>query len=277
MHLPSRSMLNRLLPALIMLWMNDAAAWGNLGHRVTGTIAASMLTGTAQRQVHLLLGDVSLAVAATDMDTQRAKFSEHWPQADQWHYNNQSICNDRPTPCRNGDCATAKIEEARKLLANRGASNAERAMALRVLVHLLGDIHQPLHMADNLDRGGNKTEVRLSDAGEHYNLHEMLDTVLVKQLIGQQRTRDYAMSLTRVYSMQLKNWQPGNVSEWAQQSHEIAVTYSYGELPGFACGHTSQQVITLPASYVQHAKQYLPEQLAKAGVRIAAVLNATLK
>jgi hypothetical protein len=277
MRLPSPSLLKHLLPALTLLWLHDAAAWGNLGHRITGTIAESMLTATAHRQVHLLLGNESMAIAATDMDTQRASLSERWPQADQWHYNNQSVCNDHPTPCRNGDCATAKIEEFRKLLANRRASNAERAMALRMLIHLLGDIHQPLHMADNADRGGNKIEVRRSQAGPTYNLHEVLDTVLLKQLIGQQRTRDYAMSLTRRYATQLNSWQHGSLDEWAQQSHEIAAKQSYGELPGFACEHTDDKVVMLPAVYLQHARQYLPEQLTKAGVRIAAVLNATLK
>jgi S1/P1 Nuclease. len=67
------------------------------------------------------------------------------------------------------------------------------------------------------------------------------------------------------------------VAQWAEQSHELAVLRTYGELPGFACGRANAQTITLSASYVRSANEYVPEQLVKAGVRIAAVLNATLK
>jgi hypothetical protein len=277
MHLPTRTLLKLWLLALFLLWGQAASAWGNLGHRITGTVAESLLTATARRQVRALLGEESLAVAATYMDTQRMNLSERWPAADQWHYDNQPVCGNRPTPCPYANCATRKSEEFRKLLADRRASTRERAMALRLLIHLVGDIHQPLHMADNADRGGNKIYVKLREGGERYTLHEVLDTVLIKDFIGPQRTRDYAMSLTHRYQPQLNNWQRGGIAEWAQQSHELAAKHSYGELPGFACNASNDQTILLPNAYLQDARQYLPEQLAKAGARIAAVLNATLK
>jgi hypothetical protein len=261
---------------LCAFWPHDASAWGNLGHRITGTVAESLLTAAARRQVHVLLGEESLAVAATHMDTQRASLGKRWPAADQWHYDNQPVCGNT-TPCPQGNCATRKIEEFRKLLADRRAGNVERATALRVLIHLLGDIHQPLHMADNADRGGNNLYVKMSDTGERYRLHELLDTILVKELIAPQRTRDYAMSLTRRYQSQLEDWQRGKISDWAQQSHELAVTHTYGSLPGFACNRRSGHTIVLTNAYLQDVRRYLPEQLTKAGVRIAAVLNATLK
>jgi len=277
MRRPNPTMLTPLLFMLALLWMNDAAAWGNLGHRITGVIAESLLTSAASRQVHALLGDESLAVAATDMDTQRALLSERWPHADRWHYDNQPVCNHRPAPCPEGDCATAKIETFRRVLANRRLGKEARANALRWLVHLLGDIHQPLHMADNNDRGGNKIEVRLGGSAETYSLHELLDTVLITQRVGEQRSRDYALTLQQRYQAQLVAWQRGTVAQWAEQSHELAVLRTYSELPGFACGRANAQTITLSASYVRSANEYIPEQLVKAGVRIAAVLNATLK
>jgi hypothetical protein len=276
MHLPSPKVLNRCLLALCLLWLHDAVAWGTLGHRITGTVAESLLTATARRQIHVLLGDESLANAATFMDTQRAMLSERWPYADRWHYNNQPLCSNQLTPCPHGDCATKKIEEFRLLLADRRATRDERAMALRLLIHMLGDIHQPLHMADNADHGGNTVMVKLDDSGQVYNLHEVLDTLLIRELIGSQRSRDYAMSLTQRYQAHLRDWQRGTVAGWAQQSHELAVAHAYGDLPGFACRHANQQTIMLTERYLQNARQYLPEQLTRAGVRIAAVLNATL-
>jgi cardiolipin synthase A/B len=218
MRLTSPSSFRCWLLLCSLLWLHDAAAWGNLGHRITGTIAESLLTAATRRQIHMLLGDESLTVAATIMDTQRARLSERWPQADRWHYDNQPVCGQQPAPCRDGNCATRKIEAFRAVLADRRAANDERATALRLLIHLLGDIHQPLHMADNADRGGNKIQVRLSAAGQQYSLHEVIDTVLVRELIGKQRTRDYALSLTRRYQAQLNDWQRGNMMAWAQQS-----------------------------------------------------------
>jgi len=277
MYLPTRTLLTLWLLALFLLWGQAASAWGNLGHRITGTVAESLLTATARRQVGVLLGKESLAVAATYMDTQRMSLSERWPTADQWHYDNQPICGNGPTPCPHANCATRKIEEFRNLLANRRASTRERAMALRLLIHVVGDIHQPLHMANNSDRGGNRIYVKLREDGERYTLHDVLDTVLIKELIGQKRTRDYAISLTHRYQPQLKNWQRGDIADWAQQSHKLAVTHTYGELPGFACNTSSDHTIMLSNAYLQDARQYLPEQLARAGAHIAAVLNATLK
>lgn len=268
---------SRLLILLGLIWTHNAIAWGSLGHRVTGHIAQAMLTPAASKQVQQLLGEEPLSAAATYMDTQRASLSERWPAAEQWHYDNQPVCGRQPDYCRDGDCATRQIERFRTLLADRSIARNERALALRLLVHMLGDVHQPLHMADNADRGGNNLNVRLHAGGQRYRLHEVLDTILIKDLIGQQRVGAFAEGLRQRYQAQLRGWQQGDLRNWTQQTHQLAVTRVYGELPAFACANRITQTITLPDRYVQDARRYLPEQLAKAGARIAAVLNATLK
>jgi nuclease S1 len=262
---------------LTLLWAHNTLAWGNLGHRVTGLIAQAMLTPEASKQVHQLLGEQPLSSAATYMDVQRASLSERWPTADQWHYDNQPVCGKQPDYCRDGNCATRQIERFRKLLADKSIAGSERAMALRLLVHMLGDVHQPLHMSDNADRGGNNLNVRLYSGGQRYRLHEVLDTVLLSELIGQQRVGDYADGLRQIYRRHLSTWQQGDLSSWTQETHLLAVTRVYGALPTFACAGHVTRTITLPDRYVQDARQYLPEQLAKAGARIAAMLNATLE
>ncbi|MGE0115765.1 MAG: S1/P1 nuclease [Steroidobacteraceae bacterium] len=270
-----RSLLHLLL-LLVALWGQNAAAWGNTGHRITGYVAESLLTPATRRQVRQLLGEESLAAAATYMDVQRMMLSERWPETERWHYDNQPVCYRQQAYCLDGNCATRQIERFRQLLADRHADKNERALALRLMIHMLGDIHQPLHMTDNHDRGGNNLYVRLYAGGERYRLHEVMDTVLLRQLIGKQRIRNYASDLRQRYHPQLHEWQQGSLNDWAQQTHQLAVTESYGGLPGFACNIEQNKTITLPQSYVQDARQYLPQQLARAGVRIAAVLNATL-
>lgn len=269
-----------ITPALLLLSLlctHSAAAWGNLGHRITGHIAQAMLTPAATKQVRQLLNEEPLAAAATYMDTQRASLSERWPAAEKWHYDNQPVCSQQTNYCRDGNCATRQIERFRALLSDKSAARNERALALRLLVHMLGDVHQPLHMADNADRGGNNLNVRLYAGGQRYRLHEVLDTIVIKDLIGQQRLSAYGDGLRQRYETQLRGWQQGDLRSWTQQTHQLAVTRVYGALPAFACAQRVTQTITLPARYVQDARQYLPEQLAKAGARIAAVLNATLK
>ncbi len=272
-------MYSSCIPLLLLglLCTQHAVAWGSLGHRVTGHIAESMLTPHAARQVQQLLGEEPLPAAATYMDTQRKNLSERWPAAERWHYDNRPVCSRETGYCRDGNCATRQIDQFRTVLADTTRSRDERALALRLLLHMLGDVHQPLHMADNADRGGNDLNVRLHAGGQRYRLHEVLDTVLLRELMGRQRIGAYASSLRQRYSAQLRGWQQGNLQTWTQQTHQLAVTRTYGALPAFACGNRINQTITLPDSYVQDARHYLPEQLARAGARIAAVLNATLK
>jgi hypothetical protein len=260
-----------------LLWTQAACAWGNVGHRITGLIAESLLSTQAREQVRQLLGEETLAVAATDMDTQRGALTQRWTESDRWHYDNQPVCQQQTAYCADGQCATRQIERFKKILADRQASRSERALALRIVVHLLGDIHQPLHMADNEDRGGNNLFVRLYAGSERYRLHEVFDGVLIKQLQGGLSIKHYAASLQQRYGNQLRGWQSGTLNDWAAQTHVLAVQQTYGQLPGFVCQHHDETTVTLPDSYVQPARAYLPEQLAKAGARIAQVLNSILK
>ena len=256
--------------------MSSAHAWGFQGHQITGLIAESLLTDTAKRQVEQLLGKESLAAATTYMDKQRSALSKRWHLSSHWHYDNQALCQFQPY-CLDGHCATYQIERFTAVLSDRKASTADRALALRLLIHMLGDIHQPLHTSDNNDRGGNSIKVRLYTGKRQYSLHEVMDTVLIKQLIGSQRLDTYAKQLKTTYQPQFSRWQAGSPKEWAAQSHFLATQQVYRQLPEFTCGIAPKTTLTLSESYVYAAKTYLPEQMAKAGVRMAYILNSTLK
>lgn len=264
----------------IMLWSmicaSSAQAWGFQGHQITGLIAESLLTDTAKRQVEQLLGKESLAAATTYMDKQRSALSKRWHLSSHWHYDNQALCKFQPY-CLDGNCATYQIERFTSVLADRKASTSDRAMALRLLIHMLGDIHQPLHTSDNNDRGGNSVKVRLEAGKRQYSLHEVMDTALIKQLVGSQRLDAYATKLKISYNSQFSRWQVGSPKEWAAQSYALANQQVYRQLPEFACGIAPKAPLTLSAPYLRAAKTYLPEQIAKAGVRMAYILNSTLK
>jgi hypothetical protein len=255
--------------------MQPASAWGQLGHRITGDIAESLLSPVARRQVAQLLGDEPLSAAATYMDRERDALNARWSGSARWHYDNEPVCGNR-SYCRDENCATAQIKRFQKILGDKYARHDERAMALRLLVHMLGDIHQPLHRADNDDRGGNDVMVRLYSGAERRNLHEVYDTELVKQLLARTPLDEFAAQLLRQHRDEVGNWSKGTPTQWAEETHQLALRDVYGRLPGFACGQPERRTITLPTSYVAQARIDTSSQLVKAGARIAAVLNATL-
>ena len=268
--------LHILVVTLAILHAPETQAWGALGHRITGLIAEPLLTPAARHEVQSLLGDESLADAAPYMDAHRDELRERWPDSARWHYDNKEACT-ATLYCRDGACATQQIVRFRNVLADRHASQPQRALALRILVHLIGDIHQPLHMADDHDHGGNDVWVRLYPGAEKRRLHEVFDTALVRDNVNHHRDYIYARELLSQSRSQINAWQRGDVDSWARESYELGIRQIYGLLPGFACGREMNDIITLPAEYVRNAHEIVAKQLAKAGARIAAVLNATLQ
>jgi hypothetical protein len=251
-------------------------AWGNLGHRITGLVAEELLTPLAKHNVESLLGDETLADAATYMDTHRDEMRERWPESAKWHYDNREVCGDTLN-CRDGNCATQQIEHFLRVLADKNSPRQQRALALRLIVHMIGDIHQPLHMADNHDRGGNDVWVRMYAGAERKRLHEIFDTALLWDNLDHQRDTYYAHELLSRYRTQIKTWQEGDVTHWADESYQLGSSMVYASLPGFSCRKDEVHTITLPSTYALRAHQVVDIQLVKAGIRIATVLNTTLQ
>jgi hypothetical protein len=149
---------------------------------------------------------------------------------------------------------------------------------VRILVHLLGDLHQPLHLIDNHDRGGNDVWVYLPREKNPRRLHEVWDTRLVHMNTNRRDDRSYASILTTRFQTERSGWEIGTVDQWAAETFLLAKTYVYSPLPGFTCQITADRSTTtaLPADYIQNARSVVDVQLAKAGARIALVLNQTL-
>lgn len=257
------------LAASLMLAPTGAYAWGYDGHRIAADVATGLLTQQARLRLGELLLGSSLADVASYMDDERRALKAQIPGSDKWHYDNIPVCG-QVSPgalCPNGDCATARIDQFSRVLADRKSDQASRLFALKALVHLVADIHQPLHAADDDDRGGNDVAI-----GSR-NLHSEWDTGMVKKLIRRQSADDYAAGLLSRYGSQLRSAQNGNAMAWARESHELAVRVAYGTLPGFACGRGRIALERLPASYYDAALPVVESQLMKAGARIAMVLN----
>ena len=255
-------------------------AWGAEGHRVTGLVAAELMTSRARLRLNEIIAGADLGDIANYADLNRATLAMLIPNSERWHWDNQPICATLTFEqyCPNGDCASARVPVLAKILADFTNPPEIRAMAARWLVHIIGDIHQPLHTADDGDAGGNFKNILLPGATNPRRLHAVWDSEFVKLTLGGSSERDYALQLVnRFRGKEAREWQRTDIREWMNESYELSKSVTYSKLPTFVCREAwTATPVELPQSYVDAAVEIIPTQLAKAGARIAAVLNKAL-
>lgn len=241
-----------LLPA----W---AHGWGPNGHRVVGQIAQSHLSAHAAAQVREVLGHETLAQASTWADWIRSH--PDWRHASPWHYvtieDDETYESSSKNPA--GDIVKA-MERFRGVLQDDGAERQDRVEALRWLVHLVGDVHQPLHVGRGADRGGNLIEVRWF--GEASNLHSVWDREMIAST--DLSFTELAAFLDHPTSKQLTQWQATTPLDWVRESKALRPrVYDLGDK-------------RLGYEYLFHNLPVVEERLLQAGVRLAGLLNSAL-
>jgi nuclease S1 len=200
-----------------------------------------------------------------------------------WHYDNIPVCGaaDPARYCRRGACASAQLARHIAILGDRTQRPRERNEALKWVVHLMGDIHQPLHAADHRDQGGNRVEVAFFGARDNapygtIRLHTIWDVHMVERLVTDRRG-EVAIIAAPISPAQKAQWERGSIADWIRESHEIAQAIVYPMLPGgFACSRTIEGVVPIGDAYYSRAAPVIEEQIRKAGIRLARVLNDAL-
>ncbi|MCA1686632.1 MAG: S1/P1 nuclease, partial [Planctomycetia bacterium] len=220
MHSLFRRPARLLLAAGLALGPVDrAGAWGPHGHRIATRIAEARLTPAAREAVRELLREGDTLVGVSNWADHDGHTVE--PDSAPWHYVNVPITaphyDDRY--CPKGGCVVSKVKHYRALLADRDAPKAERARALLFLVHFVEDVHQPLHVGDNRDRGGNLAQVQYFDEGT--NLHRVWDSQILDDA-----SRDERAWVARITPMltpeNVAAWSQGDVETWADESLQDA-------------------------------------------------------
>jgi len=247
-------------------------AWGKTGHRVVAAIADTQLSGLAKAQVREILGGAeSLDEAATWPDDMRSAPGDFWQKtATPWHYVTlNGIAYDHAPP--EGDALQA-LDHFRSVLRDPTASLADKQLALRFVVHLVGDLHQPLHVGKCCDKGGN--DVKVSWFGKPTNLHAVWDSSLVDE--EQLSFTELAAKLERHLSNQnVLDWWDLNPRDWIRESAEIRDTL-YPSVSKPAKGKKRgrrRAVPELSYAYVYKFTPVMERRLSQAGVRLAAYLN----
>ena len=252
---------------LLLQW-SVLHAWDSNGHAVVAILAEERLTPQARSAVTTLLKGQSLMDVASWPDQVRNK------QTAPWHYVNIEIEESRYDPgrhCLARQCVIGQIERFRQILTNPSIDSVKRQKALKYLVHFVGDLHQPLHAGQNHDRGGNDVTVEFLGqtlnpfTRKPWNLHQVWDNGLLEQY-APDVTHAVAQIDQYLASQNETDLAGGSVIEWAMHSHDQAREHAY------SFGADKR----LDAEYVRQALPVIETQLARAGVRLAHLLNRAL-
>jgi S1/P1 Nuclease len=279
--------------AIAMVAAGPAFAWGDLGHRVTALIAYEHLNAKAKTTLDALLASDTDSLTAPDFASRASwadKYRSSHPDTFSWHFVDieidkgdvSSACYNFP-PLRPGqaasdgpakDCVINKIDEFAVELGNPQAPAAERLLALKFLIHFVGDMHQPLHSSDHHDKGANCVGLSpLSPDGQEKNLHAYWDSGTVNALGSDAATVAQQLNAS-ISEAQADRWSNGTTLSWALETYEMAKrdTYHLPNLP--TC--SARGNVALPQAYVDQAVIDTKLQLQRAGIRMAWLLNKAL-
>lgn len=279
-------LLNRLRPLaqLILFFFivaslpKTAFAWGDKAHSVIALIATERLSQSARQEIGELLGKgESLESVSGWADTIRLRRRETM----NWHHVEIPLLRSHYIPsedCPDG-CVIQAVDQQVRILRDRNASAAERAEALKFVVHLLGDLHQPFRVTTNNkpdDEGATKVKVVLTD-GRATNLRAFWDDHLINEALGDSTLEAYAAQLgsrLRSRSQSSLASTEGSFTEWAIEAHRIAwVGYVPSEQGYFMI--SDGKPWSLEGYYYQKNRPLMETQLLRAGVRLAKTLNET--
>ncbi len=232
--------------------------WGATGHRTVGAIAQEYLNKSAERKINKLLNGESLALISTFGDN--IKSDKRFKHLDPWHYINMPFDVSYENSVKNpeGDIYIA-ITTCINILKNRNSSEADKVFYLKMLVHLMGDLHQPMHVGRVEDKGGNTIQLQWFKKGT--NLHRVWDSDMIEHF--GMSYKELAENKKVISKNQLKEWEKGTVADWLKETHQLT--------PGVYNSVTLGQ--DLGYQYVYENFDLVRTQLQKGGVRLAKVLN----
>ena len=298
-----RRCISTFLGTIFLFQAHSLFAWGDLGHQIVGVIAYSRLEPSVKTKVDALLAADQDDLTATDFvsrttwadkyrDSDRQTTKIRYEATRRWHFVDIDIttgdidaaCEHHPKlpsgtlasagPANN--CTIDKIEQFIRELHNPFMIKAEKILALKFLLHLIGDLHHPLHAADNKDRGGNDVPVLFDDAKPATRLHLYWDNHIVDRLGGDPRSIGAQLN-RNIGTGTAEAWSKGTSTAWAKESFRVAksIAYNFNGLQEFV-GDRGAKGVRLDAAYENSALLAARRQLSKAGVRLAAVLNNTI-
>jgi hypothetical protein len=286
-----------LFLATLLVAPRPVLAWGDEGHKVIALIAEHYLDPSVGSRVATLLAADTDPLTAHDIaseatwadkyrDSDRTTTKVRYEATWRWHFVDIELaqpdlgaaCFGHPplppgVPASKGPpqaCVVDKIDQFAAELGDPATSASEQLLALKFLLHFVGDLHQPLHAADDHDAGGNKKLVG-GEGARARNLHHYWDVEFVERL-GTDPGQVAAALIGQISEAQRQEWSSGTPADWAMEADTLARRDAYGLLPPPGDHGT----YALPTAYTEQAVRDVALQLSRAGVRLALVLNQAL-
>lgn len=243
-----------------------ANAWGVLGHRIVGEIADHYINAKTRKAIMQILGPESMAMNANWADFIKSDTSYNY--LSNWHYVNLPANFSKTDvfsylETEKGANIYNKTREMIAVLKNPKSTAAQKKLALRMIIHLVGDMHQPMHTARKDDLGGNR--VTLTWFGEKSNLHRVWDESLID--FQQLSYTEYTKAIDHPTSAQLLGWQNATLKDCVFESYQICNRIYDG----------TKADDKLSYKYNFDWIGTVNEQLLKGGVRLAKILNDIYK
>ena len=252
-----------LMSFVLQIEAKDGYFWGANGHRIVGEIANSYLKRKAKNNICKILGTESIAITSNWADFIKSDTTMKY--LDPWHYINvkSGLSYTDFSAYLKTDTVTdayTKINFLIKELKNTDLAQNKKQMYLRLLIHIVGDIHQPLHTGRAEDLGGNR--IRVMWFNEATNLHSIWDDKLIE--FQKLSYTEYTKNINHTDKALRKEWQNQPMSMWLFESYQLADKIYGG--------------ITLPDQKLGYRYNYdyidmVNKQLLKGGVRLAGLLN----
>lgn len=239
------------------------SAWGYKGHRITALVAEDYLTPQAKQAVKAILGNETLVDVSTWAD--EVKNDPQYRKTASWHFLNLPLGLSyqdfvKAIYSQSKDNVSSAILSAEGTLSDNNASISNKREALKFLVHLVGDAHQPMHISRAEDKGGNTIQVRFDGKGT--NLHSLWDSKLIDHE-GLSESELKQKVEAEIKSSDIKAYQADKPTKWLYESYTSA-SKLYQDVDKNN-SITEQQY----QSYIKLVHQ----RLAAGGLRLAGVLN----
>ena len=277
--------MKRLL-LLLMLTPSIALAWGETGHRVVCQIAYEELRPDARTELDRLIALDSdfdnYADSCLFADTpERIRWQDHFINMPR---STQAVTTaDCPMA---QSCAFSAIHSDFLVLLDPQATDTEKLLALKLLGHWVGDVHQPMHVSFQDDRGANSN--RVDPDNENANLHGVWDYTIIARIIGDDYAQIAANLRDDISEEQRAQWRPDSPIEWVNESFQITISpaTNYCVQKQGACWYSSDNMmldqgeewrnLTITADYLQLQAPIIELRLQQAAIRLAQLLNQSL-
>lgn len=279
------------VPLMLTLYVPQAFSWGNLGHQTIGEIAERNLTPKAKTAITNILGPEKLAVTAVWADY--IKDDPDFDGFKEYHYvdvPNKTVFEKIPVTDRATKDAMTVLLKYPDMLRNQNTERSVKMIALRYIVHVIGDVHQPLHVGNSMDSGGNLCKVSW-EKKQIFNLHQIWDGKIIdydvsKLKVGKSPLKNYSavtyaddiIKNNPLTADEIETIQSAPMDKWLKESQDLRPQVYPDNSPVVDdkrnyCSRSTNSFPLIPDSYKEKAAKISQQRMLQAGLRLAALLN----